>query len=254
MRLCSLEHWNASSSLHFFTAPPGVRDGIIADLAARGVGLEASRLSADERAEFEELGEKSAQHETRSPGCISGGPPIRDTSACSPAAPAAGKLLEAAALVHDIGHFVSGTGHHKHSAYLVANSDLPGFTSREKLAVAALCRFHRKALPQPKKTYFDELDADAKRAVTYLTPLLRLADSLDRSHEQKVKDLSGKAKDANVQLLVSARGRAQPGDLGCQRSGTHVQGSLRPRSDNTARASTIGLTAAFLLDLLPSEP
>ena len=46
-------------------------------------------------------------------------------------APASGKLLEAAAYLHDIGHFVSDTSHHKHSAYLVANSDLPGFRERK---------------------------------------------------------------------------------------------------------------------------
>jgi exopolyphosphatase/guanosine-5'-triphosphate,3'-diphosphate pyrophosphatase len=190
---------------NLFYCAAGVRDGIIADLAARGVGLEASRLADDQRAEVEALGEKygiNMKH-ARQVASLAGRlfeifQPIHRLP------PAAGKLLEAAALVHDVGHFVSATGHHKHSAYLVANSDLPGFTNRERLTVAALCRFHRKGLPQPKKTYFDELDADAKRTVIYLTPLLRLADSLDRSHEGKVRDLSAKLKDANLQLLVSA--------------------------------------------------
>jgi exopolyphosphatase/guanosine-5'-triphosphate,3'-diphosphate pyrophosphatase len=191
------------SSLFYCSA--GVRDGIIADLAARGVGFEASRLSDDQRAEVEALGEKYAinMKHARQVASLAG----RLFDIFQPVhrlPPAAGKLLETAALVHDVGHFVSGTGHHKHSAYLVANSDLPGFTNRERLTVAALCRFHRKALPQPKKTYFDELDADSKRTVIYLTPLLRLADSLDRSHEGKVKDLSGKLKEANMQLFVSA--------------------------------------------------
>jgi exopolyphosphatase/guanosine-5'-triphosphate,3'-diphosphate pyrophosphatase len=188
-----------------FYCSAGVRDGIIADLAARGVGLERSRLSGDERAEIEALGQKyglNMNHARQVAFLASRLFEIFQPIHRLPAA--AGKLLEAAALVHDIGHFVSGTSHHKHSAYLVANSDLPGFTNREKLAVAALCRFHRKSLPQPKKTYFEELDADAKRTVTFLTPLLRLADSLDRSHEQTVKDLSAKLKDANLQLLVSA--------------------------------------------------
>jgi len=191
------------SSLFYCSA--GVRDGIIADLAARGVGFEASRLSNDQRAEVEALAEKYAINirHARQVASLAGRlfdifQPIHRLP------PAAGKLLEAAALVHDVGHFVSGTGHHKHSAYLVANSDLPGFTNRERLTVAALCRFHRKTLPQPKKTYFDELDADSKRTVIYLTPLLRLADSLDRSHEGKIKDVSGKLKDANMQLFVSA--------------------------------------------------
>ncbi len=111
-----------------FYCSAGVRDGIIADLAARGVGLEASRLSADERAEVEALGEKYAlnMNHARQVAFLAG----RLFDILQPVhrlPPPAGKLLEAAALVHDVGHFVSGTGHHKHSAYLVANSDLPGF-------------------------------------------------------------------------------------------------------------------------------
>ncbi|MFL6451616.1 MAG: HD domain-containing protein [Bryobacteraceae bacterium] len=188
-----------------FYSSAGVRDGIIADLAARGVGLEASRLTDQQRSEVEWLAEKYSVNlnHARQVAFLAG----RLFDILEPVhrlPPAAGKLLEAAALVHDIGHFVSGTSHHKHSAYLVANSDLPGFTNRERLAVASLCRFHRKSLPQAKKTYFDELDADAKRMVFYLTPLLRLADSLDRGHEAKIKDVSGRLKDNTVQLSVSA--------------------------------------------------
>jgi exopolyphosphatase/guanosine-5'-triphosphate,3'-diphosphate pyrophosphatase len=200
--LQTLERFQHSS---LFYCAAGVRDGIIADLAARGVGLEASRLSDDQRSEIEALGEKYSinMNHARQVAFLAARlfdifEPIHRLP------PAAGKLLEAAAMVHDIGHFVSGTSHHKHSAYLVANSDLPGFTNRERLVIAALCRFHRKALPQPKKIYFDELDADSKRTVFLLTPLLRLADSLDRSHERKVKDVSGRLKDANVQLFVSS--------------------------------------------------
>jgi exopolyphosphatase/guanosine-5'-triphosphate,3'-diphosphate pyrophosphatase len=193
------------SSLYYCSA--GVRDGIIADLAARGVGLEASRLTDEQRSEVEALGEKYSVNlnHARQVAFLAGR--LFDTlQPIHRLPPPAGKLLEAAALVHDIGHFVSGTSHHKHSAYLVANSDLPGFTNRERLAVASLCRFHRKALPQPKKTYFDELDADSKRMVFYLTPLLRLADSLDRSHEAKIRDVSAKLKDPNIQLFVSSTG------------------------------------------------
>ena len=189
-----------------FYCSAGVRDGIIADLATRGIGFEASRLSHDQRSEIEALGEKysiNMQH-ARQVSFLAGRlfeilEPIHRLP------PVAGKLIEAAAFLHDVGHFVSGTSHHKHSAYLVANSDLPGFTNRERFAIAALCRFHRKALPQPKKTYFEELDADSKRMVVYLTPLLRLADSLDRSHEGKIKDVSGKVKETSLQLFVNSK-------------------------------------------------
>ena len=57
-----------------------------------------------------------------------------------------GRLLEAASYLHDIGHYVSDTRHHKHSYYLVANSDMPGFTQDEREIIANLCRYHRKAL------------------------------------------------------------------------------------------------------------
>ena len=200
--LRTLERFQHSA---LFYCSAGVRDGIVADLAARGVGLEASRLSGEQRSEVEDLGEKYAinMKHAHQVAFLAG----RLFDIFEPVhrlPPAAGKLLEAAALIHDVGHFVSGTGHHKHSAYLIANSDLPGFTNREKLIIAALCRFHRKALPQPKKTYFDELDAESKRVVISLTPLLRLADSLDRSHIEAVKDVSGRLKDANLQLFVTS--------------------------------------------------
>ncbi len=49
-----------------------------------------------------------------------------------------GRLLEAAAYLYDCGHYVSDTRHHKHSYYLVANSDLPGFTRVEIEMIANL--------------------------------------------------------------------------------------------------------------------
>jgi exopolyphosphatase/guanosine-5'-triphosphate,3'-diphosphate pyrophosphatase len=122
--------------------------------------------------------------------------------------PASGKLLEAAAYLHDTGHFVSSTGHHKHSAYLVGNSDMPGFTSQERLAIALLCRFHRKALPQARHSAFQALDAESKRVVMSLTPLLRIADALDRGHEQKVRDVSSAVRDGVIQLGVESESEA----------------------------------------------
>ena len=63
--------------------------------------------------------------------------------------PACGKLLEAAAILHDVGHFVSAVSHHKHSYYVVSNSDMAGFTDRERILIAALCRYHRSRCPTP---------------------------------------------------------------------------------------------------------
>ncbi|HUP05124.1 MAG TPA: Ppx/GppA phosphatase family protein, partial [Bryobacteraceae bacterium] len=115
----------------------GVRDGIIADLAARNVGAERSRLNREQRAEVERLARRysvpldHARHVAGIVGALFAGlAPLHELP------PAFGKLLEAAAYLLDVGHFVSSTGHHKHSFYVVANSDLAGFTERERLLIA----------------------------------------------------------------------------------------------------------------------
>lgn len=188
-------------SLYYSAA--GVRDGIIADLAARRVGMEVNALSDEQRALVQAMAARygtSIKH-VRQVAALS----LRLfelTHALHQLPPISGKLLEAAAYLHDIGHFVSETGHHKHSAYLVANSDLPGFRERERLTIATICRFHRKAMPQARHAQFQELDAESKRTVLYLTPLLRLADSLDRSHEQKVKDVELSLKNGTAVLSI----------------------------------------------------
>lgn len=190
-------------SLYYCAA--GVRDGIIADLAARGVGRELSQLSREQRSVVEAMARRYgvALPHARHVACL-GHRLFETLHALHQLPPAAGKLLEAAAFLHDIGHFVSGIGHHKHSAYLVANSDLPGFTNKERLTIAALCRFHRKSMPQPRHSQFQALDADSKRLVTYLEPLLRIADALDRGHEQKVRNVATAVKDGTISVMVEA--------------------------------------------------
>ncbi len=190
-------------SLYYSVA--GVRDGIIADFEERGVAREVSQLSPEQRKMVETMARRygiSLKHA----GAVASIAhrlfellqPLHDLP------PAAGRMLQAAAYLHDIGHFVSDTGHHKHSAYLVANSDMPGFTARERITIAALCRFHRKSMPQPRHSLFQQLDAESKKTVMTMAPLLRIADSLDRSHQQKVHTVDGSIRGGSVALLVTA--------------------------------------------------
>ncbi|HXR79244.1 MAG TPA: Ppx/GppA phosphatase family protein [Bryobacteraceae bacterium] len=183
----------------------GVRDGIIADLAGRRVGRELSLLSREQRQVVEAMTKRYGVAIRHARQVASLAHSLFETmQPLHRQPPASGKLLEAAAYLHDIGHFISDTSHHKHSAYLVANSDLPGFTAKERLIVAAVCRFHRKSMPQARHSQFQALDAEAKRTVLYLSPLLRLADALDRSHEQKVRNVTVSFKNGSVSLQVEA--------------------------------------------------
>jgi exopolyphosphatase/guanosine-5'-triphosphate,3'-diphosphate pyrophosphatase len=97
------------------------------------------------------------------------------------------KILHAAALLHDIGQFVSFKGHHKHSFYLISHTELPSFTHSEMRLVANVARYHRKAHPQPHHTAFTELEAPDQDRVLRLSAILRVADSLDREHLQRVR-------------------------------------------------------------------
>ena len=198
----------------------GVRDGIIADLAARNVGAELSRLSRDQKTEVEEMCRHygvSLAHARKVANIASllftALGPLHELP------PAAGKLLEAAAYLHDVGHYVSGVGHHKHSYYVVSNSDMPGFTERERLLIAALCRYHRKALPTPAHNAYQLLSADEKRLLTLSIPILRLADNLDRSHDQRILALNCRLRNGNVLLQVHSRGDIDLEQWGAERAG-----------------------------------
>lgn len=92
------------------------------------------------------------------------------------------ELLKYAAFLHDIGDFISFSSHHVHSYYIIKNAELCGFNQREVAIIANVARFHRKKLPQKKSPNLTDLDKQSRKAVIMLSTLLRIAESLDRSH------------------------------------------------------------------------
>lgn len=97
------------------------------------------------------------------------------------------ELLEYAALLHDIGHFIDRSGHHKHSQYIVLNTPLPGFSSDELLLLSNLVRYHRKSMPSPEHLHFNLLYKEDKQKVMILGGILRIAVNLDRAHRALVQ-------------------------------------------------------------------
>jgi exopolyphosphatase/guanosine-5'-triphosphate,3'-diphosphate pyrophosphatase len=181
----------------------GLRDGIIADLARRGVGKKAARLDADRREVVVGMARRYAVEINHVRKVAQVATQLFDSIEPLHQLPSQyGGLLEAAAYLYDIGHFVSDTKHHRHSAYLVANSDLPGFTERERNIPASLCRHHRKAVPGPANPDFQALDPEARRAVLLLTPLLRLSAAIDQTHEQRVSAIDCNVQNGAVALVL----------------------------------------------------
>jgi exopolyphosphatase/guanosine-5'-triphosphate,3'-diphosphate pyrophosphatase len=99
-------------------------------------------------------------------------------------------ILRLAALLHEIGLFVNTRSHHKHSMYVILNSDLFGMSRHNMLLMALAARYHRRAMPQAYHEGYAALGRDDRLAVSKMAAILRVADALDRNHMQQVRDLS----------------------------------------------------------------
>lgn len=99
------------------------------------------------------------------------------------------ELLNYAAIVHDIGTFLSHSNHQKHAYYLTRNSDLLGFDNTEINIIANVALYHRKGLPKKKHPNMAELTRDERHVVGALSAILRIAEGLDRSHLSLVQDI-----------------------------------------------------------------
>jgi exopolyphosphatase/guanosine-5'-triphosphate,3'-diphosphate pyrophosphatase len=98
-------------------------------------------------------------------------------------------LLMAAALLHDIGDFVRYEGHHKHSYYVIAHSDIMGLTPIERDIVANVARYHRKSSPSLEHENFRALSREGRAKVKTMASMLRVADALDREHRRVVSSV-----------------------------------------------------------------
>jgi exopolyphosphatase / guanosine-5'-triphosphate,3'-diphosphate pyrophosphatase len=91
------------------------------------------------------------------------------------------QLLWAAAILHNCGHYISHSSHHKHSYYLIRNGELLGYTETEIEIIANLARYHRKSPPKKKhENYQNLLTKQHRQMISQLSTLLRLAVALDR--------------------------------------------------------------------------
>jgi exopolyphosphatase/guanosine-5'-triphosphate,3'-diphosphate pyrophosphatase len=110
--------------------------------------------------------------------------------------------LEYAALMHDLGVHISYPRHHRHSYYLIKNGDLRGFEPDEIEVIALVARYHRRGTPKKTHDEYAQLSPALRRVVRTLASILRVAESLDRSHAQVVSglELHDRGEDVELQL------------------------------------------------------
>jgi len=115
------------------------------------------------------------------------------------------QLLWAASMLHDVGMTISYDDHHKHSYYVIISAELPGFDPRERALIAQISRYHRKGAPK-----LGELARLAEPGDEALlercSVLLRLAEHLERGHDQSVSEARLRANGHGVDLHLEADG------------------------------------------------
>ena len=135
--------------------------------------------------------------------------------------------LEYAALLHDIGVHISYGRHHKHSYYLVRNGDLRGFEPEEVEVMALVTRYHRRGSPKRSHEGYGDLSSELRRAVKTLSAMLRVAEGLDRSHQQSIATLEIIAGGQDYLLRIRPTGDTELELWAAQRSIAPLEQVLR---------------------------
>ncbi len=114
-------------------------------------------------------------------------------------------ILQVSAILHDIGKFVNLRRHYFFSYRLIFSSDIIGFTEREKEVIANIAHYHSKGTPSDLDGNFSRLDRLERVKVAKLASMIRIADSIDRSHRQKATSCEVRLHGDNLEITVSPR-------------------------------------------------
>jgi exopolyphosphatase/guanosine-5'-triphosphate,3'-diphosphate pyrophosphatase len=186
-----------------------LREGILVDYLARHLPeMQVRREVADpRRRSILDLGRRSDWHQSHSEQVARLATQLFDAlKSVHGLARRERELIEYGALLHDIGWHISPDGHHKHSMYLIEHGSLKGFEPEEISIIAQIARYHRKTKPKLGHGPFAALSARGQKTVQVGAAILRIADSLDRTHCSAVSNIKLRVGQRRVQLNVTARG------------------------------------------------
>jgi exopolyphosphatase/guanosine-5'-triphosphate,3'-diphosphate pyrophosphatase len=98
-------------------------------------------------------------------------------------------LLKVAAILHEVGTYISPRTHHKHSEYIILNSEIFGLDRLDVTIVALVSRYHRHSVPRLDHPSYAALSVEDRIRVCKLAAILRVADALERTHIQRVSKI-----------------------------------------------------------------
>ena len=173
---------------HLLLARTTLRDGLLEEMAVGGTWTRAFRNQIVRSAT--EIGRKFAfdeDHARRVAGfCDLLFTAMQEEHGLEPKY---ALLLEVAAILHNVGYYINGKSHHKHSMYLILNVDLFGLGADDLLKVALVARYHRRGTPRLTHEGYGTLDAEGRMTVSKLAAILRVADALARSDSPRMREI-----------------------------------------------------------------
>jgi exopolyphosphatase/guanosine-5'-triphosphate,3'-diphosphate pyrophosphatase len=186
---------------------PALREGIIADYVAKNrPGIQLAEEFPDQRRRVVmELARRSHYPEAHSHHVARLALSIfHQTRELHGLPNSDGLLLEYAALLHDIGFYISGSRHHRHAHYLITTHEMRGFSQEEAQVVALVARYHRKVAPKKSHPEYAAMSRHAQKKVAKLAAILRIADSLDRTHANLVRAVRCTINAKTIELRLEA--------------------------------------------------
>jgi exopolyphosphatase/guanosine-5'-triphosphate,3'-diphosphate pyrophosphatase len=116
--------------------------------------------------------------------------------------------LAAAAMLHDVGSFINRNGRHRHTYYLIANSELLGFTPEQRQVIAAIARYLGKSRPEPSDAPMKALGPADEEHVPKAIALLRLAKAMCLGPEKNIRRVRAAIEGGKVRLTLTTKGSA----------------------------------------------
>jgi exopolyphosphatase/guanosine-5'-triphosphate,3'-diphosphate pyrophosphatase len=179
----------------------GLRDGLLAQMAA-----EYDRhASIHRRIESERI---TALHETatRYDVQISGAEHVQDLALqlfqglrnVHHLPPDYREWISAAALLSDVGSFINRTGRHRHTYYVIANSEVFGYSAEQRRVIAAIARYLGKTRPSPGDRAIRAVPLSQRNLIPQAVAILRMARALDQGRRGAVKKVKTKLRDGSV--------------------------------------------------------
>ncbi|MBS1820410.1 MAG: Ppx/GppA family phosphatase [Acidobacteria bacterium] len=118
--------------------------------------------------------------------------------------------LESAAMMQEVGKFVNHQGHHRHAQYIIANSEIFGFSPEQRTIVSALARYLGKTRPDPMDRILRAIPVEEHPHIVRAVVLLRLAVALNQDRASAVVRIRTHVYPKRVLLeLVPGRGGAE---------------------------------------------